>query len=195
MTRLTSILLSFLTIALGSTSFGQGRVDTDSILYKTWWTAQKIDMDTSLKHFVKEAKNQSSINIEITYFNTDSVCKVLKLTQKKNGTELITFYFAEKKPILISVARNNFLLLNKSEVFKAVSSFNTTTDTLSFARPLYYKQFEALYYFYNLKARYTSVATYTDKGIIKNVRHNDKIDINDGMKLFDKAEQYVLNRK
>jgi hypothetical protein len=196
MTRFTSIAILFLTISLSSTVLAQGRVDTDPILYNIWLTTWKIDDDTSLKHLLQPHTNLQTKSMEIYYFKSDSLRKVLWLNKIQSGTEMTAFYFTNRKLIFISVDRNNFLLANDStEVFKAVNSFKNEADTLFNYKLLYVKQYHSSYYFYKDKIRFAVVVTYSNKGLMKNVRHDNKNDINGGMKLFDKAKQYVLNRK
>ncbi len=150
MTRFNTIAFLFVTIAFSPTTYGQGRVDNDPILHNIWWTTWKIDQDASLKHFVHQNINFKMRSLAIYYFKADSLRKVISLTKTQSGTEMTTFYFTNQKPIFISIDRNNFLLSNDStQVFKAVNSFKEEGDTLPYYKPLYLKQYNAGYYFYN----------------------------------------------
>jgi len=187
MTRFHTIAFLFVTITFSPTTYGQGRVDNDPILHNIWWTTWKIDQDTSLKHFVHQNINLTMRSLAIYYFKTDSLRKVMWLTKTQSCTEMTTFYFTNQKPIFISVDRNNFLLSNDStQVFKAVNSFKDKSDTLSNYKPLYVKQYHSSFYFYKDKIRFAAVVIYSNKGLVKDVRHANKNNINEGMKLFNK---------
>lgn len=190
MIRLTSILLILANATSGPVS-AQGRVDKDRILYKISWSSWKIDNDSSLNCIVRCDSVLSPLAFEAIYFKGDSLCKVSKLTRKESGTELITYYYAGRKPILISVSRNNFVLENKTQIFQAINSFHAVADTMPPSAPSYIDEYNAEYYFDKENVRYASVAVYTLKGEIKNVRHDNKYDISEGMKLFNNAKRYL----
>lgn len=194
MTRFNTIAFLFLTIPYSPTTYGQGRVDNDPILHNIWWTTRKIDRDTSLKHFVHQNINLTMTSLGIYYSKADNLCKVISLSKTQSGTEMTTFYFTNQKPIFISVERNNFLLSSDStQVFKAVNSFKEEGDTSLHYKPLYLKQYQAEYYFYNDKVQFAAVVIYSNKGLVKDVQHDNKNDIYEGMKLFDKSKQYLPN--
>ncbi len=105
---------------------------------------------------------------------------------------MTTFYFTNQKPIFISVERNNFLLSSDStQVFKAVNSFKEEGDNSLHSKPLYLQQYQAEYYFYNDKVQFAAVVIYSNTGLVKDVHHHNKNDINEGMKQFDKSKQYL----
>ena len=133
-------------------------------------------------------------SLGIYYSKADNLCKVISLSKTQSGTEMTTFYFTNQKPIFISVERNNFLLSSDStQVFKAVNSFKEEGDTSLHYKPLYLKQYQAEYYFYNDKVQFAAVVIYSNKGLVKDVQHDNKNDIYEGMKLFDKSKQYLPN--
>lgn len=196
MTRSISIVTLILFVTVSSKAFGQGRVDTDPILSRIWWVTQKID---GLSHLDKSVRKDTSAfekGFTIFFYKSDTLCKVSKLTKNSNGTQLTSFYFDNRKPIYISVARNNFKLSDSiKDLNKAVLSFEIGQDTLTNQKPSYVELYSASYYFYQGKVRFAAVITYSDKGLLKNVRHDNKKDITEAMKLVQNAGQYLLKRK
>ncbi len=191
MTRIISNLLFFLVFIFNSTVFGQGRVDNDQILHNIWWTTYKIDNDTSLSCFIKSTSNQkNSIKLIAYYSKKDSICKIVELATKSAGTQMTVFYFAEHKPIFISVKRNNFhLTTDKFEFPKAILTFKDRVDT-NFVRqrPLYENNYEAKYFFYKGNVRYANIM------IGDLIRVDKKRDIEEGLKLYAKGKTYVKTK-
>ena len=188
MTRTISNLLFFLLFIFSSSVSGQGRVDNDRILYNIWWTTCKIDNDTSLSCFIKSTTNQKdSIKLIGFYSKKDSIYKIVELATKSAGTQMTVFYFAEHKPIFISVKKNNFhLTTDKFEFPKAILTFNDRVDT-NFVRqkPLYENNYEAKYFFYKGNVRYANIM------IGDLIRVDKKRDIDEGLKLFAKAKHML----
>jgi hypothetical protein len=124
MTRLISQILFFLTLALSSTSFGQGRVDNDPILHNIWWTTYKTDNDTKLTCIIKSINNQNGLTkVVADYSKSDSVYKIVEIITIPAGTQMTSAYFVANKPIFISVIKNNYhLTVDKEQFFKAVVS-------------------------------------------------------------------------
>jgi hypothetical protein len=191
MTRPISQLIFFLTLTFSSTVFGQGRVDNDQILHDIWWTTYKIDNDTSLSCFIKSTENKKdSIKLIAYYSKKDSIYKIVELATKSIGTQMTAFYFADNKPIFISVKRNNFHLTNDKFQFpKAILTFNDGVDT-NFVRqkPLYETNYKAEYFFNQGNIRYANIMT----GDL--IRVDKKRDIEEGLKLFDKGKTYFMTK-
>lgn len=195
MTLLKLTFILFLTIAFSSTLSGQGRVDKDRILYNIRSVSWKIENDTALKQYVKTDTNLFTKGITIRYFKSDSICKVVKLTKTSGGTQMTTFYFDNGSPILITKKRNNFeLTKNDIDLSRVLNSFAREMDTLGAPSSPFYEQYRAFYYFYNNKIRFAVVA-YSEKGVVQNVRHDDKNDIKRGMELFSEGKAYLLTEK
>ncbi|MGN6163971.1 MAG: hypothetical protein ACTHOF_05450 [Flavisolibacter sp.] len=191
MTRLISTTLFFLTVGFTSSLLGQGRVDTDPILHKIWWTTWKIDADRSLTCNIVSSNNQNNeIELLATYYGKDSLFKIIKLRKQNRGAQLTTYYFSEDKPIFISVRKNNYSLSSdKTKFEKAVLSFTDTTDSSDIRKkPQYKVNYQAEYFFYNGEVRYVNIMT--DEFI----RVDNKKDFIEGLQMYKEAQLLFKKR-
>ena len=189
-------IIFILTLTINSKIYGQGRVDTDPILHNIWWTTQKVDRNLNLKKEIKKYKNSFGTSFKIYFFNSDTLCKILELGKTYNGTEQTLYYFDKGKPIYISVDRNNFKLSDNIQfVNEAINSFDQTIDTLVNQQAHFIEQYTSSYYFYKDKVHFAAVIIYSDQGQIKNVRHDNKNDIKQGMSLYMSGMNKKLSDK
>lgn len=193
MTHSISTILSFLTLFFSQTSYSQGRVDTDPILYKIQRTTSKIDNDIIYENSIKTDTIYLAAGIELHFYKADSLRKVLKLIKTQDGTQLTSLYFDYGKTIFISTHTNNFKLTTESKKFsKALSSFESKLDTINNTKPDYIEKERASYYFYKDNVRFVAVVIFSDNGLVKKVTQDEAIDIKQGMKLFNNGKTYKL---
>ena len=186
------LLFTFLLTIPSSVTLGQGRVDSDKILYNIYWTTRRIDQDTTLKYFVIKDTVDVRTNFVAYYSQIDTLRKVSSLTKVANGTEMVTVYYGNKKPILIVHAINTFpLSKNIADFSVALSSFADVVDTLMSPKPRYKVKSETKYYFYKGNVRFSAKLTYSDDGTVEDIRHDNKSDITMGMKLYNRGLKYV----
>ena len=179
-----NMTLLFLLTFVSFYTNGQGRVDTDQILNKTWWTVTKIDSESILKNWIKMNNNE----VIAFYLKKDIICKIVKLTKQSHGTKMTAYYYLNKTPIFISLKKNNFSF-STDQILKAISSFKEKIDSTKISiKPPYQSWYEASYYFNNDKVKYVNI--WTSKGI----RVNEKSDKEEGLKFFNEGE-YLLRRK
>lgn len=196
MTRFFSTLFCIMTLAVGIRLYGQGRVDTDPILSDIRWTTQKIDHLGNLEKKVQIDSTSSGKSFRIYFYKSDTLCKVSELKKTSTGTQLTSYYFDKAKLTYISVDRNNFKLTeNIQNLNKAVLSFRKESDTLTNEKPVNIEQYSASYYFYKDQIRFAAVVTYSDKGLVKNVRHDNTTDIKKGMKLYAVGKEFKRTYK
>src|SRR5580693_2810269 len=124
MTRIITTISFILTLSICQPLLGQGHVDSDSILHNIWWTTWKIDNDTTNILKLTSITNQKdSINYIAYYSKKGTICKIVRLTKLSFGTQMTSYYFADNKPIFISVEQNNYHLSgDKSHYSKTVHS-------------------------------------------------------------------------
>ena len=100
---------------------------------------------------------------------------------------MTTYYYANNKPIFISVKRNNYPFSGEKLQFsKTVHSFDDVVDT-NFVRkkPPYKTTYQANYFFYQGKLRHSNIMT------DKFTRVDNKRDIAEALKLYDEAKSHL----
>jgi hypothetical protein len=80
-------------------------------------------------------------------------------------------------------------------VNEAINSFDQTIDTLANQQAHFIEQYTSSYYFYKDKVHFAAVIIYSDQGQIKNVRHDNKNDIKQGMSLYISGMNKKLSDK
>ena len=168
--------------------FGQGQANTNLILRNIGWTTKKIDNDpTNISTITSISTQKDSIEYIAHFSKKDTILKVIRITKINIGTQMIAYYYANNKPIFISLKRNNYPFSGNNLKFsKTVHSFDEVVDT-NFARkkPRYKTTYQANYFFYQGKVRYSIIT------IDKYIRVNNKKDIVEAVKMYNEAKSYL----
>lgn len=169
--------------------FGQGRIESDSILADIKWECWKTDKDTAIKYTLESVLAQNGTQEIIAYYSKkDTVYKIVKLKGNNKETERITCYFISDNPAFILVERNNHpFSANVNAYSKILSSFEYNIDTSAAQSNMPYSSHYKASYYFNKRKPYYVIIKEREK-----IRVDKVADKQNGLLLFAEEEQALI---